>query len=105
MNIAAVKTLFALLAKIGVALKFWKIIWNAPRIYRFVRKYRGILSELVRRRELPSGQQTAEFLREAAVIVRAKVLDLPGIEEDDLAIQLENLASEILNDKAKANAA
>lgn len=85
----------ALAGKIGLVLRAGKIIWNLPKLYRFVKKYRGVAESLIREHRLPKGPEAQEFLRATAELVRADIIDVPNFDEAEFAEKLELLAAEL----------
>ena len=92
MNLGAI---FAILAKAGAILKVGKIIWNLPKLYRFGKRFGAVAGTILREQRLPNGPETQEFLRATADLMRAKIVDFPNLDEDEIAERLESLAAEL----------
>ena len=95
MNLAGV---FALIMRAGAVLKIGKILWNLPKIIRFVRTFKEVAKDLFASRRLPTSSESEQFLLASADLVRAQIIDFPGIDEDQLAEKLEEFAAEVLSE-------
>ncbi|NJM09512.1 MAG: hypothetical protein HC883_01030 [Bdellovibrionaceae bacterium] len=95
----------AIVTRLWAAVKIGKLIWNSVKIYRVVSRFSGVIDSLVKERRLPKNHESADFLRSLADLVRLKIFDFPGIEEDEVAKHLEALADELLEGTQKTEAA
>lgn len=87
--------IIALLSKIGAVVKIGKFLWNAPKIFRFFKKFKAVFLELLAEKRLPENAESVEFLKASAELLRSKIIDFPGIEEDDVAKVIEEFANEL----------
>lgn len=87
--------IFALLSRFWLILKFGKILWNLPKLYRFSKRFGFIASEVVKEHRLPNRPESQEFLRSIAELMRAQIIDFPNLDEDELAEKFEQLANEM----------
>lgn len=102
---AAAGPILTIVSRLWAAVKIGKLIWNSVKIYRVFKKAAGVIDTLIKEKRLPKSHESAEFLRALAELVRAKIFDLPGVEEDEIANQLEALAEELLDVTQKIEAA
>lgn len=92
--------IIGLVTKFGAVLQLGKILWNAPKIYKFMSRFSDVGKHLIKEKRLPSNQESVDFMRASADLIRAKVIDFPGVEENDIAKVIEELASEMELKKA-----
>lgn len=84
---------FAIAGKARLLLSIWPLIKNGPKIYRYGKKSGAVIASLLRDRRLPMGIETREFLRETAELARSGIIDLPNVDEEKWAEELEELAA------------
>lgn len=92
------QALFSVLSFLGKAtavFKLAKIFFALPKLYNFAKKFGPVAGDLIKEGELPSGQESQEFLRSMAVIMRLQIIDFPNIDEEEIAKQLEIMAAEM----------
>ena len=87
--------LWQVLSKAGLILQFGKMLWNAPKIYRFISRFGDVAKHLIEEKRLPNNQESVEFLRASAELIESEVVDFPGVDEIALGKVIEDLASEI----------
>lgn len=92
--------IITVLAKAGAVLKVGKFLWNAPKIFRFFKKFKLVFLELLAEKRLPENAESVEFLKASAELIRSKIIDFPGVEEDDVAKVIEEFALELENKNA-----
>lgn len=87
--------IFSLLSRLGVILKVGQVIWNLPKLYKFARNFGAIASDVFKNNRLPKNSEAQEFLYASAELLRAGIVDFPGVDEKDLAAKMEQLAIEM----------
>ena len=92
MSLAAI---FNLILRVGALVRVGKIIWNLPKLYRFAKRFGHVADSLMKERRLPNGPESQEFLRATADLMRADIVDFPGVDEVEIANRLEIMAAEL----------
>lgn len=95
MSLAAIAKVLQLVLRIGTYVKIGKFLWNAPKIYKFVKRFGNIADFVLREHRLPNGPERLAFLNATAELVRAQIVDFPGVDEEELAKKIEEFALEL----------
>jgi len=84
-----------LVSKLGLVLKVGQVLWNSAKLYRFAKNFGKVAKDIINEKRLPKSAEAQEFLGAAAELLRAGIVDFPGVDEKDLAAKLEQLALEM----------
>ncbi len=86
---------FAIFKVVMGAISLGKLFWNGGKLIRFFKTVGPIVSNIVTEHRKPTSCEMKEFLHATAVIIRSGVVDIPGVDEADVAAAIESIDEEI----------
>lgn len=72
-----------------------KLFWNAGRLIRLAKSMVPMFTLIVKEKRWPNLCESKDFIRAMAELFRAGVIDIPGVEESDIAKALDDIEKEI----------
>lgn len=87
--------IFLAISVFRTVFSFGRIFMNAGKIIRFYKTVAPVGQSLINERRLPRGPESKAVIHSLADLMRAKVIDLPGVDEEQIAKALEEIEAEI----------
>lgn len=75
-------------------MSIWSVISNIGKIMSFFKAIQSIVESLIKK-EQPSKEQIKSLLSQLQVILKSKVVDFPGVDEDQIADAVKQIEDQL----------